>query len=106
MNKFGDLAKLTRGLAVRRKDGNIVNYFNIKDNSEIAGIMYDWTPSIASNPGQGVDGFYSRLTFAGQDKIGVVVRLGAGEDLQFVVQDDLTGLLSLEIVAEGHIVED
>jgi hypothetical protein len=106
LTKFGDLAKLTRGLLLRRRDGTFLNIFNVKDNGEIAGIAYDWNPEASTNPVQGVDGFYARLTFAGQNKIGVAIRLPLGEDLEFIVQDNLSGLTLLEVVAEGHIVSE
>ena len=104
LTTFGDLAKLTNGLVLRRVDGTYSNIFNVKDNGELAGIMYDFEVAQATNPQQGVDGFTGRLTFGGQNKIGVVIRIGAGEDLQLIVQDDLTGLTSFEVIAEGHVV--
>jgi len=89
LNKFGDLAKLTNGLILRKRDDIYQNLFNIKDNGELAGLLYDWTVYQASHPTQAVDGFAARLTFSGQSKIGVTVRLAAGEDLEFIIQDDL-----------------
>ena len=44
------------------------------------------------------------MTFSGQDKLGVALRLNPGEDLQLIIQDDLRGLTSIEILAEGHEV--
>jgi hypothetical protein len=105
LSLFGDLARLTRGLLLRKRDGTTWNIFNVKDNKELSGIMYDWTPFAASNPSQGVDGFSGRLTFAGPSKIGVASRLKLGEDLEILVQDNLSGLTSFSIVAEGHIVD-
>ena len=105
LTKFGDLTKLTRGLLLRKRDGRYKNSFNVKDNGEVAGIQFDWTPHAALTPVQGVDGFISRLTFASQGKIGVTKRLALGEDLEIWVQDNLTGLTSLKVIAEGHIVE-
>jgi len=102
---FGDLTKLANGLVCRKRDGAWYNIFNVKNNREIAGICYDYTPSLATNPQQGEDGFEARLTFGGQNKIGVVQRLELGEDLEFVIQDNLSGLTSLNVIAEGHIVE-
>jgi len=105
LSKFGDIAGgLTRGLLIRSVDGVYQNIFNVKTNGALAGIMYDWTPYAATNPTQGIDGFVARLTFAGQSKLGSVVRLGPGQDLQAVAQDPLQSLLSLQIVAEGHVV--
>lgn len=105
LNLFGDLPALLRGLVLRRRDGTVTNIFNVKSNGEIAGIMFDWIAVAALNPSQGVDGFYSRLTFAGQNKIGVAIRLAPEEDLEILVQDDLEGITLLEVVAEGHVVD-
>jgi hypothetical protein len=104
--KFGDLAKLTNGLVFRTRDGRYKNIFNVKDNREIASLMYDWTPYAATNPSQGQDGFVSRFTFGGQEKIGVVIRLDIGTDAELLIQDDLTLLDMFEVVAEGHVVQE
>lgn len=111
LSKFANFAALTKGLLFRTRDGIYNNIFNVKTNAEIAGIMYDWSPYAATNPVQGVDGFVSRLTFAGTSKIGVTIRLPIGEDAEIVIQDDLATaqggetITSLKIIAEGHIVE-
>lgn len=102
---FGDLPKLLRGLLLRNRNGETFNIFNVKSNGEIAGITLDWFPYDKSKPNEGQDGFTARLTFAGQARLGVAERLKIGQDLEFVVQDDLLLLDSLEIVAEGHVVD-
>lgn len=66
--------------------------------------MFDF--DIQSAIGQQQDGFTGRLTFGGQSKMGVVIRLNQGEDLQMLVQDDLSTLDSLSIICEGHTVTD
>lgn len=103
---FGDLPALANGLVLRRRNGDFYNILNVKDNFEIAGIQFDFNVSQALNPAQGIDGFVCRLTFGGQNKIGVVQRLPIGDDLEIIIQDDLTGLVRFEIVAEGHIVDE
>ena len=106
LSKFADIAGgLTNGLVLRKRDGSYYNVFNVKTNQELAGLMYDWQPYASANPIQGQDGFVSRLTFGGQEKIGVVIRLAPGDDLEFLVQDDLSGITSFQVMAEGHIVE-
>lgn len=105
LEKFGDLAKLTNGCVLRRVDGETRNIFNVKDNGEIANLCFDYSPYSASNPQQGQDGAKFRYTFAGQDKHGVAVRLNPGDKLQWVIQDDLTGLTQFRVIAEGHIVD-
>lgn len=105
LDTFGDIDKLPRGLVLRTSCDDVVqNIFNVKDNGEFAGIMYDWQIVSALNPAQGVNGFYGRMTFAGQHKIGVAIRLSADEDLELIVQDDLRDLTLLEVVAEGHLL--
>jgi hypothetical protein len=105
LNKFGDLAPLTNGLVLRYNDGRVFNIWNIKRNAGFAAIGYDWTPYASTNPNQGQDGFAFRLTFNGQSKMGVAIRLNIGTDLQIVVQDDLSLLDELSITAEGHVVQ-
>jgi hypothetical protein len=108
---FANFERLTRGLLFRCRNGIYNNIFNVKSNSEIAGIMFDFNVSQALNPAQGIDGFVSRLTFAGPSKIGVTIRLPIGEDAEIVIQDDLLTaqggetITTLKIIAEGHIVE-
>ena len=105
LSKFGDIAGgLTRGIVLRKKDGVHRNIFNTKTNGELKGIMFDFDPETAT--GQGQDGFTGRMTFGGQNKMGVVLRLEPGEDIQLLVQDDLTDLDVFEITAEGHTVDD
>jgi len=106
LTTFGDLTKLTNGLLCRKRDGETYNIFNVKNNGEFTGIMYDFQIVAATSPQAGIDGFYGRLTFAGQNKLGVTVRLPIDEDLEFYVQDNLSGLTLLEVVAEGSLVLD
>jgi hypothetical protein len=105
LSQFGNIAGgLARGVVVRRVDGNYENILNAKTNAEIKTIAFDFDVEVTSGSQQ--DGFTSRLTFAGQNKFGAVVRLAADEDLQIVIQDDLTSLIVFEMVAEGSEVVD
>jgi len=101
--EFGDLAALTNGLVLRRVDGVTQNIFNVKSNKDLANIMYDMDILVAAGPAL-VDGVKGRLTFGGQNKLGVVVRLAEGEDLEIIIQDNLSALTTFQIYAEGHIV--
>jgi hypothetical protein len=105
LSKFGDLARLTRGITIRKVDGRYKNLFNAKSNGELSTLAYDWTPFAATNPQQGQDGFVMRLTFASQGKMGVVVRLEQGEDIQCIIQDDLRLIDRFGIICEGSIVD-
>jgi len=106
LSKFGDIAGgLVNGIVLRKVDGSTRNIFNAKSNGEMAGIMFNFDILSAQNVNQGQNGFFGKLTFAGQNKIGVTIRLAPGEDLQLIVQDDLSSLDLFEITAEGHEVE-
>ena len=65
--------------------------------------MFDF--DIETAQGNQQDGFTGRMTFAGANKMGVVIRLNPGEDIQLIVQDDLTSLEGLFIICQGHTVE-
>jgi hypothetical protein len=104
MNLFCGGTALTNGLVLRTINGTTQNIFNIKTNQDLMNIAYDFTTQLVAGTPPGFDGFVSRLTFAGQNKMGVAIRLGPGEDLEMLVQDDLSGILTLHVIAEGHVV--
>lgn len=106
LSLFGNLASLAKGIVLRKVNGENRNIFNAKNNKELANLMYDFQIYAATNPSQGEDGFVGRLTFAGQNKVGVAIRLGPGEDLQMLVQDNLSTLTSFTALIEGHEVVD
>ena len=103
---FADITALTNGLLFRSRNGRVKNIFNVKSNAEIDGVTLDWKPYSALNPQQGQHGFTARLTFNGEDKMGIVLELPIGEDAEFWVQDALQAITSFRVIAEGHIVED
>lgn len=102
--KFGDLAALTNGIVIRQRDGAYYNICNLISNQDIANVFGTFTPILATNPAQNYDGFTAIYGLSGQNRIGVVIRLAVGEDLELIVQDNLTGLVSFEAVAQGHVV--
>jgi hypothetical protein len=104
--KFGGMTALTKGIILRQKNGIYNNIFNIKSNGGLAARVYEL--EYDSKAPSGVYGLRAMRTFGGQDRNGVVVRLDGDtdEELQLIIQDDLTGLTKFEIVAQGHTVED
>lgn len=105
--KFGSATALLNGCVFRIKnaDGTFRNLFNIKSNSDFIRQGFDST-FLEPKGGNTITGFIGRVTWGGQTKHGVVIRLdGAlGEELQVVVQDDLTviGNTRFELTAQGH----
>ncbi|MCK4789206.1 MAG: hypothetical protein KAV87_36020, partial [Desulfobacteraceae bacterium] len=104
---FGSLAVLLNGCTIRYKseDGTFINLFNWRDNGELIERSFDH--SFQSKVGGGSFGFVARSTWAGPSKRGVVLRIDGllTEEIQIVVQDDLTALDKFRVIAQGHIVQ-
>ncbi len=105
--QFGDIAGgVTNGIVLRQKNSLNFNQFNCKTNGDFAARAYDISFDDRASPLN--DYFFrSRRTFGGTSKTGVVLRLfgTTSDELQVIIQDDLTTLLSFRMVAQGHIVE-
>lgn len=99
---FGDIAApgLLRGIELRKKnaDGTYTNYFNAKTNNRLQLLMYDFSFFDPSFP-QAINGLSGRFTF---EKLGSPIVLMQGEELQLLVQDNLTTITSFEAVVEGN----
>lgn len=107
--KFGSLAALTNGcvLRVKRENGDFRNQVNFKTNGDFIEKAYDNISQAKS--GGGGFGFVSRLTYGGQSKHGVTIRIDGdlGEEWQLVIQDDLSsGLTLLQMSAAGHELQE
>lgn len=106
---FGSENPLINGCVVRVKnsDGTFKNLFNFKANAGLIGQGFDY--AFLQNIGNNLRGFASRITWGGQSKHGVVIRLDGsiGEELQIVIQDDLTSGSNVEfrVQAQGHEVQ-
>jgi hypothetical protein len=102
LSDFGDITNgLTKGIVVRKVDGTYENIVNFKSNFEMKNAMYDLEIQNAANNAQ--NGLTGRFTF---ERLGQVVRIGQNEDLQIIIQDDLTSLTSLNAIAEGSEVTE
>lgn len=105
---FGGIAALTNGviLRVNNGDGTFRNLYNFKSNGDIIKMGFDHEFQI--NNGNNVRGFTARITWGGQSKHGVVIRLDGSkfESLEMVVQDDLTGLSRMHWLAQGSEIQD
>ena len=101
---FGNLAALSRGLVLRIVNGFQKTIFTFKTNGDIRQFCYDLEYSDKAGPGK--FGLGARISFAGPDKHGVALRIEGVDVIQWIVQDDLTGLDSLQVTAQGHLVTD
>lgn len=107
--KFGGLNQLANGLVVRaKKEEKYTNIFTARNNSHLAeqSSWFEYTDATLGPAGQ--YGFKMNRGLSGQENNGVVIRLDGdkGEQLQAIVQDNLTGLTYIRIIAYGHVVED
>lgn len=105
---FGNLPALTNGVYFRKEDAeDSNNLFNAKENSDFAIEGFDIRYPVRSG-GSGSHGMGSRITFSGQNKQGVVIRLDgdSGDNFVATVRDDLTLLGRYRTKIQGHVVED
>jgi hypothetical protein len=104
--KFGDIGSgLTNGIVLRQKNSANFNQFNCKTNGDFAARAYDISYDDRASPAS--DYFFrARRTFGGTSKTGVVLRIkGTDSDkIQIIVQDNLSTLLKMNAVVQGHIV--
>lgn len=102
---FGNLTKLTKGVYIHYSDGIGLNLFNMRENADLRTAGYD-VAYTARSGGQGSYGTASRITFGGQDKCGVVIRLIGEDHLSAHVRDDLSDLDYFRIQLQGHLTGD
>ena len=105
---FGGISALTRGIVLRKayaRGDHFETYFNIKSNGEFGEISGPESKSYDSKAPAGVYGYTVKFNFGGQDEFGAVIRLEAGDKIQLLIQDDLTGLLTFNAMVEGHFTD-
>ena len=104
--KFCGGTALDRGVVFRKQliTGEYVNYWTAKENGDFRLLAYDLDYNDKAPAGE--FGMAMRLTYGGQNKHGVVIRLEPGERIELLVQDDLTGLTDADFVLEGHFTQD
>lgn len=105
---FCGIDQLTNGVVFRKYtiDGYYINYFNVVNNAKWGLLAYDVGYTDTGKPPSDVYGFGSRLTFGGQNKHGVVIRLEPGERIELVVQDDLEDISGASLMIEGHFTDN
>jgi len=102
--KFGGISALTNGVVLRHNNDVLTNIWNSKTNGDFGLLCYDIAYTDKAPAGE--NGFRFRNTYAGPSKHGVTIRLEAGDTLEVLIQDDLTGLTDFNMMAQGHVVTD
>lgn len=101
--KFGGIAALSNGVVFRIINSFQKTIFNFKRNADFKQFAYDGAYQNGVSGPSGTESFTTRITFNGQDKHGVVLRIGEDDVLQMVIQDDLTDLVTFRGVVQGHL---
>jgi hypothetical protein len=104
-SKFGGIPTLTRGVVVRRVDGTTKNLMNVKNNGELANYCTHTVFDLKAPAGE--YGFTAIKTFNSQMGNGVAIRLNNAtrDELQIIIQDDLSDLISFYVMVQGHVVQ-
>lgn len=106
--KFGGITALTNGIVLRKKyDANhYKNIFAIHSNGEFE--LCNGVTNYQAKAPSGVYGFTSKHTFGGQSNYGAVIRIDGtkGDELQIVIQDNLTGLSTFKSTVQLHEVQN
>lgn len=110
---FGSGPALVNGcvLRVKNQDGTFKNLFNFKSNGDFIKQAYDHV-FLEPRIGNTIGAFTSRLTWGGQSKHGVIIRLDGslGQELQVVIQDNITeathGNTLFNLMAQGHEIQN
>lgn len=105
-SRFGGLSALTNGTYFRLENGTNYNLFNAKENGDFAIEGYDIVYPTRAAAGSSY-GTRARITFNGQDKRGVVLRLSVDTNDQVLacVRDDLSGLVSFRVKFQGQVTD-
>lgn len=101
---LGSDASVLRGCQIRikRSDGTFKNLINFKNNGDFIRQSFDY--DFQQNTGNNVRSFVARITWGGNSKQGTVINLDGslGEELQVLVQDDLTGTSNNQFILQAQ----
>lgn len=103
--KIGGIAAVSNGIVMRKKNSTYDNIGNIKSNGDLKAVGCDVV--YATKVGGGEYSMQGICQFGGQGNAGVVIRIDGttGEEIQFIVQDDLSAITKITAVVVGHVVE-
>jgi hypothetical protein len=97
--KFVSIAALTNGVVLREDKSSNFTIANWKTNGDMRRTFYDLEYTDKAPAGE--NGLAGRFTFKKADTI-VEINGADSEELQILIQDDLTALTSFRITAQGH----
>lgn len=100
---FGGRDALPNGLLLRIDNGERYNIGNVKTNGDLAAFATRY--EFDEKPPAGKYGFTSNHAIAGMQNAGIALKIrgAAGDQVQVLIQDDLTGLDVITILAIGHV---
>lgn len=104
--KFWGIAELTKGIVLRKKDWVYKSIFNAKTNGDFShhceSTQYD------DKAPSGKYWFKATKSIWWQHNHWVVIRLdpALNDELQVIIQDNLTALTEFHCIALGHVVDD
>jgi hypothetical protein len=103
---FAGRAALPKGVVLRNTNGEAKNVANAKTNGDLALMASAY--AFDDKPPSGAYGFTSNHVFGGQHHVGVTMRLDGsdGDRIEAIIQDDLTTVTLVKMVAVGHVVVD
>ena len=98
---FGSIAQLDNGLVFRQMNGEYTNHWVIVNNTGFLEMGFN-VQSVGDKVGYGLVATKNYL-----NTNGAVIRIDGriGDELQVIVQDDISAMDSLAVVAIGHVVE-
>lgn len=99
---FGGITALTKGVLIRKKDGNYLNLFNIRSNADFQ--ITCQSTAYADKPPSGLYGFRAYKGFQVQQGIVIEIDGSTADELQVIIQDNLSALSSFKIGVIGHVV--
>ena len=104
--KFGGMTALSKGIVIRRKDGISHNICNVKTNGEFQ--VRGFETQYQTKAPSGTYGLHLTKRFNGQSGNGSVILLDGetNDELQIIIQDDLTALSMFVATVQGHYVID
>lgn len=104
--KFGGIDAIERGCVLRKKaiDGTAAHYGNFKSNGDFKLVFNNGDYDDKAPAGE--NSFSTEWEIAGQQNMGVTIRLRPGECLDLIIQDNLTALTGMRGYIFGHYVTD